>query len=356
MTPVRILRHFLFWISYLLVLLYSQLFLSASFLENFSPEIASKEVISQLILLPVKLGMVYYVLYVFIPRWNEQKNKMRLILISVLICLAAICIQRTFTQLIIWNYIYEQVPSLTIANQVARYIYSLMDILQVTAIAASIKLVRLRLAEAQKEKVILQEKLDSEIRHLKSQLNPHFLFNSLNTIFALSRSQSEKTPDAVLQLSEILRYTLYESAKKSTLVSNEIVLINNYIALQQLRFGQTQRIEQKILVDDPATSITPLLLLPIIENAFKHGIASGEESTVIRIDLQIKDGQLHLRTENPFIEKESPNDGIGLTNIKRQLELLYKEYAFDYGKRGNIFRTDLTLNLRSNAGTELYHH
>src|SRR5690606_6309428 len=146
-------------------------------------------------------------------------------------------------------------------------------------------------------KSLENEKLNAELAFLKSQINPHFLFNSLNNIYSLAYQKSEKTPEAILKLSEIMRYMLYESNEEFVMLEEEINYLENYIELQKLRFKEKVYVDLHINIDQPGHRIMPLLLISFLENAFKHGV-STEASTPIRINIGVQNGRLHLNAEN----------------------------------------------------------
>jgi two-component system LytT family sensor kinase len=177
---------------------------------------------------------------------------------------------------------------------------------------------------------IEREKMAAELSFLKSQMNPHFLFNSLNNIYALAEQRSDKTGEAVLMLSSLMRYMLYGSNNGRTQLSKEIECIENYIAIQKMRISTSEeiRIAFKVSGGTVNSKIEPLILLPFVENAFKHGVSYNQRSEVL-IDIDVNRNVLDLNVRNTkrldatskkLTENES---GIGLNNIKRRLELLY---------------------------------
>jgi len=148
---------------------------------------------------------------------------------------------------------------------------------------------------------------------------------------------------------------LYETEKKTTSISDELKIIEDYIQLQQLRFGKKINLKFEKNIDNDSTQIAPLLVLPLIENAFKHGIANG--NTEIKISISLNKNVFTVQIQNPVIMqsiKPSRDEGIGLQNIKRQLELLYKEYTFQHSEKKNIYTVDLQINLSSYSAYELF--
>lgn len=190
------------------------------------------------------------------------------------------------------------------------------------------------------------ENLIAELAFLKSQINPHFLFNSLNNIYSLAYQKSEKTPEAILKLSEIMRYMLYESNEDKVELSNEIRYLENYIELQKLRFKDNIYIKFEINGDPLGLMITPLVLISFVENAFKHGIATDSENP-ISISLNLSDGKLLFHVSN--IKSSMNKDitgGIGLQNVQRRLSLIYKDrYRLQIDDTNDIYNCELYLNL-----------
>ena len=170
------------------------------------------------------------------------------------------------------------------------------------------------------------EKAISELAFLKSQVNPHFLFNILNNICALARKKSDNTEDAIIKLSNIMRYMLEESKDERVPLEKEVTYLNNYIELQQLRTSDKVMVSFESTGNISAYSIQPLLLIPFVENAFKHGVSYREESR-IRILLQVEERCIRFGVENTLHPSQTGTNqagsGIGLKNVTRRLDLLY---------------------------------
>lgn len=190
------------------------------------------------------------------------------------------------------------------------------------------------------------EKLIAELAFLKSQINPHFLFNSLNNIYSLAYQKADKTPEAILKLSEIMRYMLHESNVEKVSLSDEIRYLENYIELQKLRFKDNIQINFEVIGDPEGHTITPLILICFVENAFKHGVAT-DLTVPIGIKLLLQNGKLFLEVINKKSElNKDKTVGIGLSNVKRRLELLYKDqFSLNIEDKLDIYRCELNLNL-----------
>lgn len=190
------------------------------------------------------------------------------------------------------------------------------------------------------------EKLSAELSFLKSQINPHFLFNSLNNIYSLAYQHSEKTPEAILKLSEIMRYMLQESNDPRVELSKEIRYLENYIELQKLRFKGHTYIQMTVEGAGYHQSVAPLILIAFVENAFKHGVAT-DPSHPITIDFYIGAGFLNFNVRNrKSIQNKDDTSGIGLNNVKRRLELLYPgNYELEIVEDKNTYNCKLKLIL-----------
>jgi two-component system LytT family sensor kinase len=296
--------------------------------------------------------VVYYILYRIIPEWIADKNGVRFFLFSMISLIIGALAMRLMLHLVIWPLVYnESTPELNFLSLLARFFYSLLDLLQIAGVAVCIKFYKLRLESVQNEKSLILERSKAEVLHLKSQTNPHFLFNTLNSIYSLARSKSEQTADTVMRLSKLLRFTLYDSGKKTIAINDELKIIKEYIELQQLRFSGRMEVRLDVSLDSDTEQIAPLLLLPVVENAYKH---CQEKDAVTEFILKLHNGKLILNTTNPVSNEAILSEGTGLLNLRRQLELLYKDFSLDYGIKDKQFYLELMINLNSYAGNELF--
>lgn len=195
-------------------------------------------------------------------------------------------------------------------------------------------------------KSLENEKLNAELAFLKSQINPHFLFNSLNNIYSLAYQKSEKTPEAILKLSEIMRYMLYESNEDTVLLEEEISYLQNYIELQKLRFKEKVYVDLHVEIDEMDHRIMPLLLISFLENAFKHGV-STDAGKPIRINIKVQNSRLHFKAENAKSQlNKDQTKGVGLANLKRRLQLGYPDrYTINITETENYYSSELFLYL-----------
>jgi two-component system, LytTR family, sensor kinase len=196
------------------------------------------------------------------------------------------------------------------------------------------------------------EKQTAELSFLKSQTNPHFLFNTLNNIYSLARDKSDRTPETIMRLSKILRYMLYEAGGSYIAIEQELKIIDDYIALERIRYDDTLRVNFNYDVEDMKQALPPLLLIPLVENAFKHGVSETRSQPFIDIHLSVVKRQLAFFVRNST-DGPSGNahvkENIGLSNLRRQLELLYTDYQVLLEPRASEFSATLKINLASHV-------
>jgi sensor histidine kinase YesM len=205
--------------------------------------------------------------------------------------------------------------------------------------------------DKQKREELEKDKVTSELSFLKAQINPHFFFNTLNNIYALTQVDANVAGKAIHQLSRMMRYLIYDTQQGHTMLSQELAFVKDYISLMQLRLTDVVTInvdEPPVLKDMP---LAPMIFLPFVENAFKHGVSATQKSYIDIIILQ-KDNMLDLTVKNSIINDNSisldTNSGIGLVNTRRRLDLLYPgKYKLDINesKAGNEYTVHLTIDL-----------
>ena len=208
-----------------------------------------------------------------------------------------------------------------------------------------------KIAYDKKQKEVLAEQLSIKLKFLRSQISPHFIFNVLTNLVSLARKRSEKLEPALIMLSDLMRYMLYESDEKKVTLSKEIEYLKSYIELQKLRFGYDVAIETNIDLpeSDLERSIEPMLLIPFVENAFKHGM--GVDEPLIQVHLSADKERIEFDVKNKFNddvnESKDTSSGIGLENVQSRLALLYpKEHILSLKKENNLFHVHLILQLK----------
>lgn len=189
---------------------------------------------------------------------------------------------------------------------------------------------------------------EAELAWLKNQINPHFLFNTLNNISSLTQIDADAAQDAIAQLSDLLRYAMYETNKNTVPLGGEVEFMRNYIELMKLRCNEQTTVNYQLSTDSELVEVAPLLFVSLIENAFKHGVSSGRPSA-ISIKLEQHQGQLTFICDNtnyPKNDKDRSGSGIGIENTRRRLELMYADrYEWEQTLEDNIYHVMIKLKL-----------
>lgn len=199
---------------------------------------------------------------------------------------------------------------------------------------------------------VQRQKLEAELNTLKAQINPHFLFNSLNNIYSLALSNSKETPRLILMLSDLMRHVLYESKEDFILLEKEINFVTNFIELQKLRLNKKVDLRFKMEGKIPNKRIAPLLFEPFIDNAFKHGIRSPADNPFIHISFKFTEEQVFFEVRNNYAENlngtKDKAHGIGLQNVEKRLKFLYrrKDYKLVVNNTNHVFSVFLNLKLK----------
>jgi len=349
----RIYLHIVFWIVYLALdtaLIY--LWFAPDFSKlAFSRQLMLSFVNNAISLIP-KILFTYYLLYCSLPKLlsnNAERNKAIFYLIIVLI--TALLFYQALAVYFIFPVIYKGLMGSMRYFSLVVFLEDFMEIGFVSSSAAVLKQVRLQLANKEKEKNLIKEKLETELKFLRNQTNPHFLFNTLNNIYALARKKSDETADVVMKLSKLLRFMLYESKNEHIKISDEIKILDDYIELEKIRYNERLTVSFLREIDNENEQIAPLLLIPFVENAFKHGANQSRFESFIHLDMKLQNGMFDFYIENTKEQNEKKNndENIGLANVKRQLELLYKEHEVFIENEATIFKVSLKINLNSYA-------
>ena len=254
-------------------------------------------------------------------------------------------------------YIYNDLKTLSSLNQVLKnqMAYSTGSIFFFGITRHIYNYINLKQAEQQ----LRIEKQSAELNYLRSQTNPHFLFNTLNNIYSLSRDKSDLAPESILRLSKILRFMLYETGGEFIAIEQELKIITDYIALEKLRYDDSLRVNFNYDVEDMKQALPPLLLIPLVENAFKHGVSETRNQPFVEIHLSVNKRQLLFVVKNSsetFPEQSNVKENIGLANLRRQMELLYTDYDLSAQQGSSVFVTILKINLASHVHNKMYNN
>lgn len=341
----RIYYHFSFWI----ICLALEVYIEFSWISFTYPKFGLLKqlllaVSGESLLFTVKVPLVYASIYI-IRKYSIAQSLKTAFLLGLLYVLSAF-ISHFLIIYVVFPYIYADITIRPFFS--GRIINAFIDLIFVSGIAIAIQQYRYRTVLLEQEKNLIREKLAAELSFLKTQINPHFLFNTLNSLYALARKKSDLTADVVLKLAELFRFMLYEAAKSTIPLSQEIAIIDAYIELERIRYNERLSVTFVKETDDPFISITPLILLPFVENAFKHGASETHLNSFIHIKLVLKAGILFFTVENSKEDGATEViEGIGLKNVRRQLELIYSDYYLVVKNESKSFKIDLTITLSS---------
>lgn len=341
----RIISHVLFWV--IVAVFYFFLF-------NWNSEFREVSIIFSAGLLPVALLATYFFNYILVPKYLWRKRYVKFFLFSFYTLVVA----SWFSFLIVFYaliYILNEKASIEPA--------ALHPELQVIALnfivffAIAIKQIKRAFFiqqeknELEKTKLSTELKLkEAELKLLKAQIHPHFLFNTLNNLYGLALEKSDRTPDLVLRLSEILDYILYRCNEKHVLLSDEIKNLINYIEIEKIRYSEKLKLYFVFPENTAEIKIAPLILLPFVENAFKHGVSNNTGLALVEIRTSLVDKNLIFKitnSKNSLSKKEETySKGIGLKNVKKRLEFMYPEkYILSINEDQENFSVNLTLQL-----------
>lgn len=295
---------------------------------------------------------VYINLYILIPRYLKRKHYVFYVFwLVVLLTASSLTIQLFFIyplrNILDFNEGLESFnPNLHSAYFFATLIYVVLtSFLKFIKEWIDLQDINLKIAR------IEQQKLEAELKTLKGQLNPHFLFNSLNNIYSLALIQSEKVPDLILRLSDLMRHIIYDSRGKYISLEKEIDFVNNFIELQKIRAPEYVKINYTTKGSIPSAKIAPLLFEPFIDNAFKHGLPGNEGQDYIEITFDFSNpGKIQFYIENNYDTMDrtlNKPGGIGVQNVKRRLKHLYKQkdYSLTITAEKNVYSVNLQLKL-----------
>jgi len=299
-----------------------------------------------LLSLIIYMGIVYFNLLYLIPEYLSKKKIFRYLLLLFLLLVIATPIRTFLFYLKFSNYPDLQIEVLE--SQIEQYVTSLI----VVSASTILKIISDWLRQQRDMRDMMTQNMQSELNFLRSQINPHFLFNTLNSLYALSLKKDDKAPHIVLQLSDMMRYMLYESNVEKVPIEKEIAYIKNYLELEKLRHGPNVKIEFELGGDFTDLKITPLLFIPFIENCFKHGVNKSLDLSfvIIRLEAENSKIQFSIKNNKPSDDFKIPQDdvgGIGLSNIRRRLKLLYpSKHHLEIRETAEEFIVNLTLLLK----------
>lgn len=337
----RWVQHLSYWIVFVLFFAYAWGSYDAEYIKTVNVELVN---------LPVKLVLVYIVIYYLYPRFLYKGKIWQFLFLFLLLLALASIAQRITDNLIILEYFFPEWEKANTLN-FSQLVRSAVNFGSVLAIPMTVKLMDHLGKVQQHEQILAKEKLEAELAFLKNQVQPHFLFNTLNSLYSLILKKSDQSLDVVLKLSELLRYMLYETNSVQVDLQKEIHNIKNYLALEKIRYGQRVDVSLNTWGEITGKRIAPMLILPFIENSFKHSTKGFDGLAWITIELGIKDNSFILKVENSLPNESADQNsligGIGLQNVKRRLSLIYPErHNLKIDITDDSYRVHLDLNLQ----------
>lgn len=342
---IRIFLHVFFWLTvgffYFLVFNWNSAFREVS-------------IIFSIGLLPVAVVVSYLFNYLLVPKYLWAKRYGRFFFISFMILLIA----SWFSFLIVFfALIYILETEASIEPAALHPELQVISLNFIVFLAISIKQVKRAFYIQQEKNELKKTKLstelklkEAELKILKAQVHPHFLFNTLNNLYGLTLEKSDEAPKLVLRLSEILDYILYRCEEKQVLLSEEITNLKNYLEIEKIRYSEKLDLTLSFPENTREYKIAPLILLPFVENAFKHGVSNYPGVAFVKIDSGLTNKNLVFsieNTKNPSVQvSKNYSKGIGLKNVKKRLEFLYPEkHLLNIDDKGETFSVNLTLQL-----------
>ncbi|UCE92872.1 MAG: histidine kinase [Flavobacteriaceae bacterium] len=302
---------------------------------------------SNLIEFPLNIIITYFTIYYLIPRYILKKKYLQFLLLFISSLMIFYLVRTGLNYILVSENIWPEAQGNQEPFTVIHVVELIIGAIYVIALVSAIKLTYDWANEKKRNEDLQRIQLQTELNFLKSQIQPHFFFNTLNNLYALVIKQSPNAPNVVMKLSEIMQYVLYEVKEPKISLMKSINYLYSYLELEKLRYGDRVKSEISIDGDIDEVEVPPLLFLPFIENCFKHGARNQEDINVL-ISFVVKDNFLYFTVTNNYVKQngEKPKHGIGIENVKRRLQLLYgSAYSLKTRAKGNEYSVNLKLPL-----------
>lgn len=302
---------------------------------------------------PIHIILSYFTLYYLVPKFIKDRKFLTFSLILVGAIFIMVVIKFQLTRLLISSNVWPEGPVETSTFSFNYALTMMLGELYVVAFVTAIKITLDWMWESSRAVRLEKVQLETELRFLRTQISPHFLFNTLNNIYSLTLERSAKASEIILKLSELMRYMLYETNENKQDLRKELRCIQNYLDLERIRYGDSLHIKMDISGELDDKKIASMLLLPFVENAFKHGANKIKGPVNILIDIKVQEGYLFFTIVNTLPDPskvpavQGPG-GIGISNVRKRLELGYQkdEYQLrNYADQGT-YKVELKLKLR----------
>jgi len=316
----RILLHGTYWI--LNVLFFTVYFSSRNDFQDFSTML-----LANLVYLPGGMLFAYFSIYYLLPKFFFEKRIGLYIGLQTVFLLLYPVWSGLLTYYIADPYIWHSATHFKLANHLLTIMILVVGMVPIASVKIAQRLIRDNAIKEALEKARIEAELkfkEAELKLLKAQIQPHFLFNTLNNLYSLALTKSEKTPGVIITISDLLSYIIYDCTAEKVSLEKEINFIMNYIELERLRYDENLRLSLKISDNLTGKSIAPMILHPFVENSFKHGAGNDLGNPWISMDLSVSDGVLNLKLSNSKVfVADSAQWGLGIHNAKKRLELIY---------------------------------
>lgn len=364
----RFRRHLLFWTAWTLYFAFTYLvptyWVPAWDLNGRMPQIEQYGVfisclrilMNSILMTVVEMGLVYGIFYFILPRYLSNKNRLITTALLMLLILIVACFNYLNFLLIFsistqMGYFDKMPPMSFIIPLWARQI--IFNYPAVVGFAVAIKLLKHWYLKQKETEELIREKINAELQVLKSQVHPHFLFNTINNIYSFSLNGSPKAPGLIKKLSALLNYILNECNTTEVALEKELTMLKDYIAIEQIRYGDSLSLSQQFHGDAAGKMISPLLLIPFVENSFKHGASRMLTHPWVKLNLTIEQDSLEFKISNskPGLKNDADGKkGIGLNNAKKRLQLLYPgAHQLSISENDVSYEVYMKINFRTSA-------
>lgn len=347
----RILRHTLYWSFACISILVA---ISADF------EVTFNIILSRFLVIPLPALITYFIIYYLIPSYSKDRNLVKLI-VGIFFAVIFLAIGVRYFRLGIINPLFDIVP--TNSNGLwsfSRVVRDMFRWVPSMCLAIAIKMVKNRHELQQRTQQLIEEKKATELAFLKAQMNPHFLFNTLNTLYSQAIKTKDPNEQVIMQLSNLMRFILEECDKRAIPIESEIKVISDYFELKKLRHGERLQVELNVKSDGSPSFISPLLMLPIVENSCKHSVAHVRGPVNVKVNILSSQGYINLQVENDVGEKEDvvAHHGRGLYSVRKQLQLVYgKDFQFETKREDGKFLVYMKVpSLKLHEQNQLHYH
>lgn len=313
-------------------------------------EVNSYTLVASFINLIVAIATVYTFNYYLIPKILLKNKKKTFIAFAFVSIVMFFYIELLLTLFLVVKQLYA---GYSLFPEMVDVVMLFFNMFFVVFVAIAIKFYKRWSETNYREQKVLKEKVEVEMQMLRTQINPHFLFNTLNSIYVLAMKNSDQTANTVMKLSDILDYILYKIDTPKIPVTTEIQIIENYIELEKIRFANRVDLDFNTDIKSKGIEIPPMLIIPFIENSFKHGVAKSLEKSWIKVSIEENGHLMNIAVSNSKGKQQTKSEsgGIGLANVKKRLDILFHDnYKLDISETINTF--DVFLAIPINQTTE----